>query len=191
MKHLILFLLITLSSSIYSQETSYICAGTTKTLTASVTGGTAPLTYNWTSPSNVTTSGATVTANAAGVWVWTCIDAVGCTASGTHTINYVADPTSGITINANNTCVGTAQTISATGVPAGYTYSWDFGSGANPQFSNTSSESVSYSTSGSKTIELTIDRLYSGTSNGCSPTCVWIKTTTINITTLTGSSSCN
>lgn len=191
MKHLIFFILITFSSVIYGQETSYICGSGSVTLTASASGGTAPYTYQWTSPSSVVTSGAVVTASASGAWYWNALDANGCAISGTHTIIIESDPTSGITINANNVCIGTAQTISATGVPSGYTYSWDFGSGANPTTSTSPTESVSYSTSGTKTITLTIERTFTGSTNGCSETCTWVKTKTITVGQLTGQSTCN
>lgn len=131
-KFIFLLILLPFLTNVNAQETSYICGSGTKTLTASASGGTAPYTYTWTSPTNVTTTGATVTAGAAGVWTWTATDANGCTATGTHTIVIETDPTASITINAANACVDASQTISATGVPAGYTYSWNFGSGATP-----------------------------------------------------------
>ena len=174
-----------------AQETSYICAGGTKVLTATATGGTAPITYTWTSPSAVVTTGATVTANAAGVWTWNATDANGCTATGTHTVNIEADPTAGISIVAVNGCIGSSQTISATGVPAGYTYSWAFGTDSSPATSTASSASVSYSSSGTKTITLQISKTFTGSANGCSATCVWSKTATITIGSMTGSSSCS
>jgi len=192
MKHLFFIILMAFATTITTaQETSYICAGSTKQLTASATGGAAPIVYTWTSPSAVTTTGATVTANASGTWTWEATDANGCTATGTHIVNIEADPTAGITINAVNSCIGSSQTIDATGVPAGYTYSWNFGSGATPATSTASSASVSYSSTGTKTITLTISRTLTGSTNGCSATCTWTKTATINISQLTGSSSCN
>lgn len=191
MKQLFVFIFLALSINAFSQETSYICAGSTKVLTATATGGTAPINYTWTSPSSVVTSGATVTANATGTWTWEAEDANGCTATGTHIVNIEANPTASITINATNTCIGAAQTISATGVPAGYTYSWNFGSGASPATSTSSSASVSYSTTGTKTITLVIEKTLTGSTNGCSATCSWTKTTTINVSQLTGSSSCS
>lgn len=191
MKYSILLFFTLLSISLAAQETSHICAGSTKVLTASVTGGTAPITYTWTSPAPTTTTGATVTANLAGTYTWNATDATGCTATGTHLIVYEADPTASIVINATNICINTAQTISATGVPAGYTYAWDFGAGAAPATATTASNSVSYSTTGTKTITLTITKTNTGTANGCSATCTWVKTTTITVGSLTGTSSCN
>ena len=197
MKHLFLFIILAFSLSLSAQETTYICAGDVKTLTinpdaGNVCGGGAA--YQWTSPSNVTTTGTTVTANESGVWTWqiSCPSNPSCPpATGTHTVNIEPDPTSGITINATNSCVGANQTISATGVPAGYTYSWNFGSGATPATSTSASASVTYSTTGTKTITLEISKAFTGSINGCSATCTWTKTTTITIGNLTGSSSCS
>lgn len=176
-------------ASIKAQETSFLCAGTTKTLTASATGGTAPITYVWTSPSSVATTGATVSADAAGTWTWEATDANGCTATGTHVVNIEANPNA--TITAVDVCLNSAQNISATGVPAGYEYSWGFGAGATPATSSTATTSVSYSTTGSKTITLTVTRVFTGTTNGCSETCTWTSTATINVGELAGTSSCN
>jgi len=189
MKHLFFILFIFFGLTVQAQETSFICAGATKILTANATGGTAPITYTWTSPSAVVTTGATVTANATGTYTWTATDVNGCTAAGTHDITIEANPT--VTLNAVGSCVGSAQTISATGVPAGYTYAWNFGSGATPATATSPTASVSYSTSGTKTITLDITRIQTGSANGCSATCVWTKTTTVVIGTLTGGSSCN
>lgn len=174
-----------------SQETSYICGSGTKTFTASATGGTAPITYTWTSPSSIITSGATVNAGAAGIWTWIATDAVGCTATGTHTLIIESDPTASVAIVAVNSCLGSSQTISATGVPVGYTYAWNFGSGATPATSTSASASVTYATTGTKTITLVITKLLAGSTNGCGASCEWTKTTTITIGSLTGGSSCS
>jgi hypothetical protein len=38
---------------------------------------------------------------------------------------------------------------------------------------------------------LTISKVFTGTTNGCSSTCTWVKTKTVVIGNLTGGSSCN
>lgn len=186
-----LLLLIIVSASVYGQETSYICTGSTKTLTASASGGASPYTYKWVKPNGDTITNVSVTAAAAGIYTWLAKDANGCQATGTHTVNIVADPTASITINASDICLNTAQTISATGVPAGYTYSWSFGSGSSPSTSTSASTSVSYSTTGTKTITLTISKDFAGSANGCSATCSFTKTKTITVSGITGGSSCS
>lgn len=176
---------------LFAQETSYLCAGgATKTLTASVSGGTAPITYSWMGPGGTTTT-ASRTVTTAGTYTWTATDANGCSASGSHVVVIEADPTASITINAIASCLNTSQTVSATGVPSGYGLSWDFGVGASPPTANGSSPSVTYTTTGSKTITLTIQKAFNGTTNGCSATCSWVKTKVITIGNLTGSSTCN
>jgi hypothetical protein len=196
----ILYLSIFIFSSLalFSQEMSYICAGAgSKTLTTSITGGTGTITYTWSGPGGVT-SGATRVVTAAGTYTWRAVDnnnvpsdsTKWCTAMGTHIIAIEADPTASIQIIAANSCLNTGQIISATGVPSGYRFSWNFGSGAVPTTSTNTAESVSYTTTGTKTITLTVTRDLTGSTNGCSATCVWTKTRTITIGNLTGSSSC-
>lgn len=189
MKKLILFLLFPFVLS--SQETSYICAGQTKTLTINVTSGTAPYTYQWTNPIGNVSSTQTVTANTAGVYLWQFTDVNGCQFTGTHSIIYESDPTGSIVINAVNKCINTNQVVSATGVPAGYSYSWNFGSGSSPGTSTTPTTSILYTTAGTKTISLTISKTFTGSSNGCNATCSWTKTKDILIGELSGNSSCN
>lgn len=189
MKKIILCLLMALPIFAFAQETSYICGSGSKVLTATTSGGTNPVTINWTGTGG-TTTGAARTVTAAGTYTWTATDANGCTASGTHVVVIEPDPTASIVINAVNSCLNTAQTISATGVPSGYIFSWNFGSGAVPTTSTNGSESVSYTTTGTKTITLTITKDFIGSTNGCSGTCTWTKTKTITIGNLTGSSSC-
>jgi hypothetical protein len=178
-----------LASFASAQETSFLCAGQSKTLTASATGGTAPITYTWTDGTTLT-SGATRVVTISGTYTWTATDASGCTASGTHNVTVEADPTASLAIVATNACLNVGQTVSATGVPVGYSYSWNFGSGATPATSSAASQSVAYTTVGTKTITLTISKTSTGSTNGCSATCTWTKTTTITIGSLSGSSTC-
>jgi PKD repeat protein len=188
MKQILLVLFICVTGLVYGQETSYLCNGETKTLTASVTGGTAPITYTWAGTVGGSTTGATRSVTASGTYTWTATDATGCTASGTHEI--VVEPIPTIVIVAENTCLNTAQTISATGVPSGYSYSWTFDTGAIPTTSTAASQSVTYTATGTKTITLTITRTQTGSTNGCSATCTFTQTKVITIGNLTGQSSC-
>lgn len=148
------------------------------TLTASGSNGTGTIVYTWTSPTSVVTNGATVAANESGTWTWTATDDV-CSVSGTYDVIIYAEPT--VTINAIDACAGDTQTISANGVPGSATYSWDFGSGATPATSTASTASVSYATGGTKTITLDI------VTNGCT----FQYQTTIEISNLTASATCN
>ncbi len=187
-KLLLLFYLIFTLIIVNAQETSYVCAGHTATLTASCTGATNP-TITWTSPTNVITTAESVTTSQAGVWIWTCTDG-GCTSTGTHTLVLESDPTPSLTINASDICLNVSQNISASSVPAGYTIDWDFGSGSTPSTSGNINENVTYTSTGTKTITLTLTRVFNGTSNGCSSTCEWVKTKTITVSEISGNSSC-
>lgn len=149
------------------------------TLTASCTGGTG-ITYVWTNPSGTNTNGATVSATQAGTYTWTCTDSQGCSATGTYTVNILTQPS--VTINATNICSGGCQIINATGVPSGYTYAWNFGSGT-PSTSTATSANVCFNTIGSTTVTLVITNTEFG--------CQWTYTKNVTVGQLTGSATCN
>lgn len=188
MKNLILFSVLLMISFVCSgQITSYTCGTPNKLLSISCPLCPGTAIYQWTSPSNVTTSGVSVTATQAGVWTWQ-VSIPGCSpATGTHTIISETQPT--FSINATNTCLNSSQTVTASGVPAGYTYSWNFGVDASPATSTASSESVSWSSAGTKTITLTITKVLP--SGACTGTCVWTATTTIDVISISATSTCN
>ncbi len=195
MRNIIIFVLLTASVTLTkAQQISYFCqGGAAKNLQiAACTGGTAPYTYKWTSPTAVVTNSNSITINnisQAGVWTWECRDAGGCTAIGSHEV--IFEPTPVFNINAINICLNASLIVTAVGVPSGYTYSWNFGSGAVPATSITPSTSVLWNTIGSKTITLTIEKIFDGTA--CDATCSWVQTTTITVGSgnITGTSSCN
>ncbi len=173
--------------SVNAQQVSYVCGTVNKTLTVTCTGCGGTTTYQWTSPSSVVTSGATVTANAPGVWTWQ-ITSAGCApVTGTHTITQETQPS--VTINATDICINTAQTVSATGVPAGYTYAWNFGTGSTPATSTTATQSVTYASTGTKTITLNISKVLPA--GECTGTCTWSYTKNITLGQVTGTSTCN
>lgn len=191
MKHLLIVLML-LPFMCFAQETSYMCEGAAaKNISAVPSGGTAPYTFNWSGPESFTSTDSTISVSTAGVYQFTITDDNGCSAVGNHTLNVEEDPTGDLDIDATDICLNTAQVISATGVPGGYSYDWDFGSGASPGTSTNASESVSYTTGGTKTIALTISRTFTGSANGCSATCEWDVDTEIEVGSLTGGSSCS
>ncbi len=57
-------------------------------------------------------------------------------------------------------CATSAITFEAADQGAGATYSWSFGTGAVPSFSNNRTESVLYTTGGPKTVSLTVTNAY-------------------------------
>lgn len=191
---LIFFLILTfvLSFDIKSQTLETVCAGDSATFTIVCSGGVAPYTVKWTKPNGDTVTTAQLVTSIAGVYTWQCKDATTCSPkSGTHTLSVEPNPTDSLVIVAENKCINTPQTISVSGVPAGYTYSWNFGSGAVPATSTAQSANVTYSTSGTKIITITISKLFTGVGTNCNNTCKWTKTKNIIIGGLNGSINCN
>jgi hypothetical protein len=190
MKHIFFILLLPFLA--YSQTSSTICEGSDwPELTAACSGGTSPYTVKWVRPGGDTLTGATQTLDTIGLWSWSCTDSgtTTCASSGgTHMVIVEAEPT--FTINADTVCTNTIQPISATGVPSGYTYSWNFGSGASPATGTAATTNVTYSTGGTKTITLTITKNFPS-GHICSENCVWVVTKDINVDSLTGTISCN
>ncbi|MFM2284938.1 MAG: hypothetical protein RLZZ543_435 [Bacteroidota bacterium] len=91
----------------------------------------------------------------------------------TQAVTVVAPPTSTFTMPAT-ICMGSSATLTYTGTaPAGSTYSWNFGLDATPATASTAGpQSVAWSTTGTKTVTLTV-------SNG---TCSSTTTNTIIVT---------
>lgn len=171
-----ILILLLLSISLNAQ--TYLCEGESKSCTINATTGTAPFTYKWTSPLGAISTSQTVNVTMEGVYLWETTDALGCKKTGTYEVFLEPEPT--FVINAYDRCANEAQIINTTGVPSGYTFSWEFGSGSIPVTSTSSNISVVYTTGGTKTIDLEI------TKNGCT----YSTSTTINISQISGSISC-
>ena len=109
-------------------KTDILCSGDLSgTATVQVGGGTPPYTYIWiTTPVQST---ATVTNLAAGNYIITVFDALGCFKSASVTINEPATKlTASITAQSNILCTGQADgsaTVTASGGTAPYMYSWN------------------------------------------------------------------
>ncbi len=147
-----------------------ICAGAnTGSLTATVTGGQTPITYNWSN------GGTTATLNnlATGTYNLTVTDNIGCTATTTATI--LEDTDFSVNIIANNRTVCPGESISFGIAPANpnLTYSWTATGGA---FDDATSSSPMYTMMMPGDYDITVVA-----SNG---TCT--ATSTITVTILQG-----
>ena len=181
----ILFLFLSLLS-VKAQQISYLCSDTlVASITATCTDGTGPYTYEWENPSGDVVSSDEIDVTEAGIYAWRCEDSYGCTKTGTHQIIIESTPT--ISINSTNTCVSVTQVLTVTGVPAGYTYSWDL-DGGTPSTSTSSNPSVFWATSGTKNITLTISKVVTG---GCSSVCSVEVSETITIGGPVGDIGCS
>lgn len=143
------------------------CAGspTAVSMTATPTGGLGTITYSW---NNGAGSGQTVNVSPAVTTTYTvtATDACGSTATAQTTVTVNPAPTSSFTLPATG-CAGQPVTITYTGnAPAGATYNWNFGGGTVQSGSGQGPYTVTFPTTGTFTVTLTV------THNGCtsSPT---------------------
>jgi len=130
-----------------------------------VSGGTSPYTYSWTGGQTTNQ----ITGLTAGTYTCNVTDATGCTISKNATVTQPPALVSSFTVNNATQCLNgnsfdfTGTTTSTSGLPI-TNYSWTFGSGSTPSVSTLSSASnIVYSTSGTKSVNLTITD-----ANGCS-----------------------
>lgn len=108
-----------------------ICNGNNTNITAALTNGTAPFTYNWTN-TNGSFTGTTATVNvaptSADVYNVTVTDANGCTGTDQVTVLVVNIPTASIDHGTVQTlCLGQSLTLSALGGEPQATYIWGGG----------------------------------------------------------------
>ncbi len=113
-----------------------MCGGTDGTITASITGGSAPYTYMWSNGSTVQNPNGL----SAGTYILTLTDANGCTASASATVN---SPLSGVTATFTGNdidCQNLQSNATLTILNGTGTYTIDWGDGAqessNPNFIN-------------------------------------------------------
>ncbi|MGK4567318.1 SprB repeat-containing protein [Flavobacterium sp. 3HN19-14] len=115
-------------SVVANTSTNVSCfGGNTGAASVTVTGGTAPYTYDWT---GTPTGDATASASGltAGTWVCSVVDAKGCTGSFSFTITQPAAALSVVANTSTNvSCFGGntgAASVTVTGGTAPYTYDW-------------------------------------------------------------------
>ncbi len=113
--------------SVAGSATTTNCGANSGTVTAAVSGGTAPYSYAWTP--NVG-SGASISSLAAGIYSVIVTDANGCTSNGNATINTINGPSISVVNSSNVTCFGAnngSAVVAATGGTGTLTYVWSPG----------------------------------------------------------------
>ncbi|MEM3454484.1 MAG: PKD domain-containing protein [Thermoproteota archaeon] len=134
---------------------------TSYTFTANVSGGTPPYTYSWSgggTPSTGTNSSFTTQWSSNNVYTVSVnvFDFNGCSASSSISVN-ISSSNMVVTITGpTDVCINTNASFTAnvSGGTSPYTYSWS--GGGNPATGSNSSFTTRWSTSGSKTISLTV-----------------------------------
>ena len=139
-----------LPNVIISISNNPICLGTTTTLTASGAS-----TYSWNTGANTAT--VTLSPTVTTSYTVTGTDVNNCKAKNTQTVILNPQPHTYFTVNSFNPEVGdTIYTINNSINPSG-TYSWDFGPGSTPRFSNALNVPiVTYSVAGAGYVKLVL-----------------------------------
>ena len=160
--------------TLYGAGSAPTCENSTLSLQVNtVTGDT----YSWTGPNSFSSASQnpTVSTSAtpamAGTYTCTVTSAGGCTSSINVTAVVNAAPTSAFTAT-SSVLIGANATITYSGTySASNTYTWDFNGGTIASGSGVGPYTVNWSTSGSKTVTLTVTN-----SGGCSSTSTQIVT---------------
>src|ERR1041385_3467768 len=120
-----------------------VCAGSSQSFTANVTGGSGTPTFSWTGPNGFTATTQTITVSVAGTYTVTITDASGCTTTSSATLT--VNPKPQVTISGPSACAGAPATLTAnvTGGSGTPTFSW-----TGPGGFTSTSQSISISTGG-------------------------------------------
>lgn len=147
-----------------SSSVDATCGLSDGSITMNVSGGTAPYQYSVDGGSNYT-SGSTISSLTNGTYNISILDNNGCTQTGTEIVNSSGANFSLSTSGDQSVCDGNSANISASGVPAGGSYTWDQGLGTGSAHSVTPSNTTIYTVIGtdgngctqSETVEVTVN----------------------------------
>ncbi len=173
--------------------TASVCSGQPANLNATVTGGTLPYTYAWSSGGS--TAATVVNPVVTSTYTIVITDANGCTATGTETVN--VNPALNLVVTGNKSvCPGGQVTLTATGSggDGNYTYKWSNGS-TTPSITVTADSTKTYSVTLSDgcgstpitvSVTVTVDplpdvRFKADLYQGCAPLCIQFR----DLTTIT------
>jgi PKD repeat protein len=142
------------------------CEGSSTTITANVTDGAPPYTYDWLSDSTAqgTPNNGSFTATGSGIVAVTVTDDNDCTGSANLTVTALQGPTAAFSANATSCCDPLAvqfTDLSAAGDNDIIYWEWDFGDGTN----STSQHPIHIYTTGTYNVTLTVTDSF-----GCSDT---------------------
>ncbi|MBI3510162.1 MAG: T9SS type A sorting domain-containing protein [Bacteroidetes bacterium] len=121
-----------------------ICAGSSTTLTAGSSGGTAVVTFNW-MPGSLSGSSVSVSPAATTTYTVTATDAHGCTSTATSTVTVNPLPTVTASASPASMCSGNSSTLTSTGAT---TYSWNPGSMSGASVSVSPVATTTYTVTG-------------------------------------------
>jgi gliding motility-associated-like protein len=162
-----------------------LCANEPGSLTANVTGGTAPYLFTWST--GATTAVAPIMLTSTQTYTSTVTDANGCTATATYTVSLSIPTTINITATRTSMCEGFSTTIIATSTNATGAFTWEPGGFNGPAITVTPTITTTYTASvpggcgiATSTITINVNQLPVtdfGVDNasGCAPFCAQFR----------------
>ncbi|HLO82143.1 MAG TPA: T9SS type A sorting domain-containing protein [Chitinophagaceae bacterium] len=163
-----------------------VCFGSTVTLTATTTAGTAPFTYKWYKDNveipNETNSTLEISSISTGSYKVEITNGCGSDFSNSVTVTIVADPSVSITAGPQTVCVGGTATLTAdaSGGAGTCSYQWQSSANGTDNWTNVGTNSTTYNPS-TITPGTTYYRvIYSCTGSGCGPATSNVSVVNVN-----------
>ncbi len=153
------------SSSISPDQN--ICLGNNATLALSLTGGQAPISYNW-NPTGYTTNPITVNPPSTQTYTVIATDACGATTTGTTSVSVNNIPTVVPFPTSQTLCSGETTNITLSSGVTGTIYNWTISAGANITGASSGSDvAISQTLINSGTSQETVTYTVTPSANGC------------------------